>query len=345
VRSLLVVSLIGCGRLGFDDVASPLPADDAPANAIEPNICDPRSLGSIPINGETATKLRATSLSTGHAVAIETTGANVFMVRTDGDDAVVATTLPFPAGYTLHGISQIADRPFVYVFTAARGYIKLLIPDWTTYETGPAGDERSLDPQQALIPDRTAAIFGVINGGTLGIQTIDANNTVVLPADYSPPATFASFATTPSGARVVVEASGTCETFVIGIDGVTKNRHTFSPCFEPRLAAIDDVHGAVLHQISPGGAYALHAIPAEASAPGTTIALETGSNGRIAAIDDAIWVAYLRSSGEARLVRHAETATTTRDYPAITTMFDLLADKMFWVDTTGLLSVGKPCTM
>lgn len=331
-----VMLLIGCGRLGFDDVT---PAPDP-----IPDICDPAVAGDLAINGETPTKLRAAALSDGYAVAVETSATNVYVVRTDLAGIVLSTQLPMMDGYLLHGISQIGDRPFVYVFVGGTGYIKMLVPDWSSYETGPSGDALPLDPQQALLAGGGTALYGVFTAGTLAIHAIDGTGATMIDADYAPVASSASFTSIPSGVRVVVEDAGTCETFVVKADGTTKDVHTFAPCVEPLIAAIDDARVFVLHRTSAGGPYAIHTVPTDAGAAGSTTTIESGSNGRITAIDDAIWIAYLRPTGEARLVRVDDNVPSTRDYAAIAAGFDLLADRAFWVDVDGKLATGTPCT-
>lgn len=338
MRSLVVaVLLTGCGRLGFDDVA-PL------EGPMTPELCDVRTVGTLALDQAAPTQVRAVKLAATYAVAVETASTSkVHVVRVSHAGDLISQHLPFPGGYLLQGISEIADRPFVYVFTAGAGFIKMLTPDWSTYDTGPSGDELAMDPQQALLPDRTTAIYGVFTGGTLAMRTIDATGATFLDGDYAPAAEFASFTSTPSGARVVVASGGRCETFAVLPDGVTKDKHTFAPCFEPRVAAIDDDHGAVLHRISEGGAYAVHAIPADATKPGETVAIEPGSNGRISVVDGTVWVAYRRTTGEARMISFDGQITTNRDFPAVEGAFELLGDRAFWVAPGGSLRVGTPC--
>ena len=200
-----------------------------------------------------------------------------------------------------------------------------------------------MDPQQALLPSGAAAIYGVVmSGGTLDIHTIDSANTILGDADYAPPASFASFASSPNGVRVVVENAGACETFAIAGNGTTGARHVFSPCFEPRLAAIG-TSGFVLYRTVTGGALTLHRIPQDAAQAGETIPLEIGTNPRIATIDGAIWVAYLGSNGQARLVRVDGETLTMRDDPSIVSSFDLLPSGVFWVTPTGAIHTGTPC--
>lgn len=338
---LLLLALVGCGRLGFDEAEPSPPAPDAAAAV--PNLCNRRTIGSIALGTESAVKLRATTLSNGHAVAVQTDGNNTYVARLDAAGDVESTHLPFGGnGYQLFGISEVSDRPFVYVFTAGGGYIKLLTPDWNAYDTGPSGEERPMDPQQALLPGGSAAVFGTMSGGVLSIGSIDATNTVLGAADYSPVAGFASFGSIASGVRVVISEAGACETFAIAADGTTGPRHQFSPCFEPRLATLGN-EGVVLHRTSDTGSLALHQIPADASQVGSTTVLEDGSNPRIAAIDGAIWVGYLRDAGGARLIRVVEEVVTMRDDPSIDVAFDLLADGAFWVTATGELHAGTPC--
>ncbi len=337
---LALLVLTGCGRFGFDESDPPSAPDDA-ASAT-PKICNARLITELPLTDESAIKIRGTALSTGHALAIQTDRDNTYMVRLDGDGELVATTLPFAAGYSLHGISQLADRPFVYVFTGGTAYIKLLTADWETYETGPSGEELAMDPQQARLPGDATAMFGVIAGGTLSIAAIDVDNATSGGADYAPAATFASFGAITSGVRVVVEDAGTCETFAIAPDGATSGRHAFSPCFEPRLATLGD-QGAVLYQTSPTGPLAVHTIPGVASDPGITTVLERGSNPRIATIDGAFWAGYLSTTDDARLVRFTTSGVAMNDEPMIASSFELLASGAFWVTPAGALHAGDPC--
>jgi hypothetical protein len=341
--AVLLIALAGCGRLGFDDVLPVLdPGDAGPTDgspATTPNICSPRTITGFSIGAETPVKVRATQLSTGFAVAVETSAANVYVARIDAAGALVSMHLPFAAGYTLHGISQIADRPFVYVFTSGGGYIKMLVPDWNSYDTGPSGEELSMDPQQAILPGATTAMFGTIAGGQLSIAAIDATGATSITADYAPTATSASFAPVPNGARVVVDNAGVCETFAIAADGTTGTRHAISPCHAPLLAMVDGNIGGVLHQTATGGPLALHLMTAPDA--GTTSALEIATNARIAVIGGALWVAYLRGVA-ARLIRFDGQGSTTHDFPAIDAVFDLIPKAAFWIDANGL-QTGEPC--
>lgn len=343
MRVLLVLALVGCGRLGFDESTPGGPTPDAPDPAALPTLCNIRSIGQLAIGTEVPIRVRAVALSTGHALAVQTDANNTYMVRLDASGGVVSTHLPFGGnGYQLLGISQVSDRPFVYVFTSGAGYIKLLVPDWNSYETGPSGEAWPMDPQQALLPDGTTAIYGVIAGGTLGIHRIDATNAILGDADYAPVATSASFGTLPDGARVVVENAGACETFAIAPDGKTSARHQFSPCYEPRLATLGEL-GAVIHKTAPAGPLALYQIPADPSGIGETTVFEIGTNARIATIGGAIWVGFLRESGGARAIRVTPEAVTMQDYPAISSAFDLLPSGSFWVTSTGELQSATPC--
>jgi len=332
---LTVLTVSACGRFGFDENR---PADAASS---EPQICNARMIGSLPLTGAPV-KLRATPLSTGHALAVQTDAIDTHLARLDATDTVVSTHMTFFGNYALQAISEVADRPFVYVFVAGAGYIKLVTSDWNTYDTGPSGEQRELDPQQVLAPDGTFAISGVIAAGTLKIQNIDVNNTILGQADYAPFASFASFGAIPSGARVVVENGGSCETFTIDLDGKTGPRHAFAPCFEPRIATLGS-EGAAIYRTSVDGPYALHQIPANANDPGTMTPLEVATNPRIATIDGAIWVGYLRNNA-LRLVRFAGDDVTMHDDPSITTVFDLLPSGLFWVTSSGELHAGTPCS-
>lgn len=337
MRALAIaLTLSACGRFGFDEQ----PTGDA--GIAEPRLCNPRTIGSLALTGESAVKLRATQLSTGWAIAVQSDALNTYMVRLDGAGAFAGRHNALVGGYALQGISQVQDRPFVFVFVGDAGYIKLLTPDWESYDTGPSSQLSSMDPQQALASTGDYAIAGSINNDQLLIQGLDVNNAILGQADYAPPATFASFGAIPTGARVVVEKNGVCTTFAIDDDGPTGPRHELSPCFEPRLATVGN-EGAILYQTSPGGPLALHQIPADAAAAGTTIPLEIGSNPRIVTVDGEIWVAYLRGAGTLRLHRFSGEAQAVHDDESITTSFDLIPSGLFSVTPAGELHAASPC--
>jgi len=338
VRALVIaLTLSACGRFGFDETSS------GPDAAIaEPRLCDPHTIGTLDLTGETAVKLRATQLSTGWAVAIQSDTLNTYLVRLDSAGAFAGRHNALVGGYALQGISQLQDRPFVFVFVEGAGYIKLLAPDWESYDTGPASQLSSMDPQQAIASTGDYAIVGSINNDQLVIQGLDVNNTILGQADYAPPATFASFGAIPTGARVVVEKDGVCTTFAIDDDGPTGPRHQFSPCFQPRLATLGN-EGSILYQTSQEGPLALHQIPVDAAAAGNTIPLEIGSNPRISTIDGAIWVGYLRGAGTLRLHRFSDEAQAVHDDESITSSFDLIPSGLFSVTPTGELHAALPC--
>jgi hypothetical protein len=333
----MVLALAACGRLGFDE-SSGDDTGDAPVGDVVPNICNGRMAGALSLNGtETPVKMRATQLANGgYAVAVETTDANVYVLRLDANGAVVSQHAPMNAGYTLHGISQINDRPFVYVFTSGAGYIKMLEPDWNSYTTGPSGEQFTLDPQQALLPGGATAMYGVIAGGTMSITSIDMTGVTGVGADYAPAATRGSFAKMPSGVRVVASNAGGCETFAIAPSGTTGMRDAFGPCEEPVIAMVDDQRGAILYKDATNGSLAVYTLPDKAK---TT--LEPGTNPRIAVFDGAIWVAYLAQNA-LRIRRFDGIAPPTQqDFPAIP-VFDLLPTAAFWVDTDGV-HAADPC--
>ena len=339
VRGLLVMGLLGCGRLGFDQNSTPSPdPDGAPGDGtpVAPNLCNPRVAGAITLGVETPIKVRATTLSTGgYAVAVETDATNVYVLRLDATGAVVSQHAPMNIDYRLQGISQIEGRPFVYVFTAGAGYIKILEPDWNTYITGPAGELVTVDPQQALLPGGTTAMFGVVQSGQMLISTVDVANTTGVTADYGPVATSGSFAATPSGARVVVARPGECETFAVATDGTTGTRSTIADCDEPLIAMLDDTRGAFVFRTPTG--LAVQRLPS-----GTITPLGDRSNPRIAVHDGAIWVAYLQN-GVLHVLRFAGNDPPTEiEFPPIATAFDLLPTAAFWVDA-GELHTADPC--
>jgi hypothetical protein len=339
VRVVLLLGLLGCGRFGFDERSAP--ADTTPP-IDEPRLCNPRTIGTLDITGESAIKLRATQLSTGWAVAVQTDALNTYLARLDTAGAFVSRHNALVGGYALQGISQLQDRPFVFVFVDGAAFIKLLSPDWESYDTGPSSQLSSMDPQQALASTGDYAIVGSINNDALLIQGVDVNNAILGEADYSPPATFASFGAIPTGARVVVEKDGVCTTFAIDDDGPTGPRHDFSPCFQPRIATLGN-EGAILYQTGPDGPLALHQIPVDATTAGRTLPLEIGSNPRIATVDGEIWVAYLRGAGTLRLHRFSGEAQAVHDDESITTSFDLIPSGLFSVTSTGELHSATPC--
>ncbi len=320
VRGVLLLGLcgaLGCGRFGFDEEAAPA----ADAAIAEPRLCSPRTVSTLDLSGESAIKLRATQLSTGWAVAIQSDTLNTYMVRLDRTGGFVSRHDALVGGYTLHGISQLQDRPFVFVFVQGSGYVKLLAPDWESYDTGPSSQLSAMDPQQATASTGDFALVGSINDDLLVVRRLDVNNVVLGQADYSPPATFASFGAIPTGARVVVEKDGVCTTFTIDNDGPTGPRHDVSPCFQPRLATLGN-EGSILYRTSPDGPLALHQIPVDAATAGFTIPLEIGSNPRIATVNGEIWAAYLRGAGTLRLHRFSGEAQAVHDDESITTSFD-----------------------
>lgn len=336
MRALAILMTVSaCGRFGFDAQSSDPMID-------EPRLCDQREVGTLELTSETAVKLRATQLSNGWAVAVQSDVANTYMVRLDGAGNFVSRHNALVGGYELQGISQLQDRPFVFVFVEGAGYIKLLSSDWETYVTGPSSQLSSMDPQQATASTGDYAITGAINNDVLSIQGVDIDNTILGEADYQPPATFASFGAIPTGARVVTEKDGACTTFAIDDDGPTGPRHDFSPCFQPRLATVGN-EGAVVYLTSPDGPLAVHQIPVDAGDDGITTILEIGSNPRIATINNEIWVGYLRGAGTLRLVRFSGEAQAVHDDESISTSFDLIPSGLFSVSSTGALSSATPC--
>lgn len=336
MRALAILMAVSaCGRFGFDEQSSDAPID-------EPRLCDQREVGNLELTSEAAVKLRATELSNGWAVAVQSDAANTYMVRLDGAGNFVSRHNALVGGYELQGISQLQDRPFVFVFVEGAGYIKLLSADWETYVTGPSSQLSSMDPQQAIASTGDYAITGAINNDVLVIQGVDINNAILGEADYRPPATFASFGAIPTGARVVAEKDGACTTFAIDDDGPTGPRHEFSPCFQPRLATVGN-EGAVVYRTSPDGPLAVHQIPVDAGGDGITTVLEIGSNPRIATVNNEIWVGYLRGAGTLRLVRFAGEAQAVHDDESISTSFDLIPSGLFSVSPTGALSSATLC--
>lgn len=338
MRVALLLGLLGCGRFGFDEQAAPA----ADATIDEPRLCNPRTISTLALTNETAVKLRATQLSTGWAVAVQSDALNTYMVRLDPAGGFVSRHDALVGGYALQGISQLQDRPFVFVFVEGAGYVKLLSADWESYDTGPSSQLSAMDPQQATASTGDYAIVGSINNDLLLVQGVDVNNVVLGQADYSPPATFASFGAIATGARVVVEKDGVCTTFAIDDDGPTGPRHEFSPCFQPRLATLGN-EGSILYQTSPDGPLALHQIPVDATTAGITIPLEIGSNPRIATVNGEIWAAYLRGAGTLRLHRFSGEAQAVHDDESITTSFDLIPSGLFSVTSAGELHSATPC--
>lgn len=346
---LVVTLLAGCGRFGFDP-GSGTTADaavdsalDAPA-AIIPAVCDPRATTSAPISvGEAVTSVRAVPLSTGHALAIATDGGRIHVVPAAADGTLGTFHLPFDGGYTLFGLAQLADTPFVYVDTGGTGYIKILDAAWDSYATGPSADPVSIDPPQAALPGGQTAMFGLIFGAGMVIEELDdAGVSTGVTADYAPTATGGTFASTPSGVRVVVETgTGVCETFVVAADGTTRDRHTFGPCTAPAVAVLDDVHAAIVHQTSPGSS-AVYFLPDDPLATGVTLPLGAIASPRVATIDGAAWIAYRDLSGAVQLARATPAGLTIEPAPAVTGEFDLSPTAVFWLDGFDV-HVGEPC--
>jgi len=326
--------LIACGRLGFDPGSGG--ASDVPA------ICDGRQLTNLPLtDAERPITVRATELSNGYAVAVGTDAANIYMVRVDANGDLVSIHLPFPDGYTLFGISQIQDRPFVYLETSGGGYIKMLDPSWDTYTTGPNAEPIAMDPPVAILPGGTTAMIGLIAGGTMTFDAVDVDGTSQeISPDYAPAAIAGAFAATPTGVRVVVgDPAGGCETFALAPDGTSGPRHHIDSCRDPVLAT-DGTLSVVVHT-TPAGSLAVHEVPADASIVGRSTPLAGTSNGRVTWIDGVPWIGYAAGTG-AELVRFVDGVSHVGAAPEVSGPFDLTPSRVFWASGVAV-RVGDPC--
>lgn len=355
MRALLVIAVTaGCGRLSFDDRPSgeaggATDATDAEAGSdaqlLQPTLCNARIVATLPIVPSTATvAIRAVALPAGYAVAVEIDSIQIPMVQLDAAGALVAHTEPFRPGYSpLYGIAALADRPIVGLKVGGAQYVKLLDPGWTAYTTGPSGDEGYIDPPIAALPGQSSAAVATLSGGVLQVGVMSADGQTVIPTDYQPSGMIGgSLISTPNGARVVAAgASGTCQAFFVSPAGITGPRHTFAPCYSPVVAALDDSTGLVVHRTASNGPWAVHEIPANAAAAGTTSPLPGATYARISARGGAYWIGF--GSGSSRTFRKlASGVVTERTDPQPTYPFDFTARDLFWIEGP-VVHAATPC--
>lgn len=335
-----------CGRFGFGqhDPDGDVGGDtsDAAGPVAVPQFCDERTVTTLP--GLDTVAIRAVALDMKYAVAIETTSNDIALLELDAQGALVATHAAFTPGYApLYGIARHNELPVVSLFTGGAYYIKFVEAGWEAYGTGPSGDAHVIDPPYVEI-DATRGIGGRISGD-FNVGVIDDGDIASInQADHTPlDAVSGSIVWSPSGARVAVElAGGVCETFVVNTDGTTKALHTFSPCYAPKVAAVDDDTAAIVHRTDAAGPYAVHVVPLVSSDPGTTYPLTGATYARIAArVDGAIWVGHGSGSYRAMMRFANDTMTEHREnVPAYA--FDLTERDAFWIEGA-VVHVSTPC--
>ncbi|MBA3460818.1 MAG: hypothetical protein H0T46_12695 [Deltaproteobacteria bacterium] len=358
MRALLVIAMAaGCGRLGFEDrppgeggggIDGSTHADSGgDAQQLRPTLCNSRIVATLPIPPSTdPVAIRAVALPAGYAVAVEIDAFQVPMVQLDAAGTLVAHHEPFRPGYSpLHGIAALADRPIVGLEVGGLQYAKLLDPGWEAYTTGPSGDPGYIDPPIAPFPGQSSAAVATLSGGVLEVGVMSADGQTVVPTDYQPSGMIgASLTSTPSGARVVAAgASGTCEAFFVSPAGITGPRHTFAPCYSPVVAALDDSTGLVVHRTASSGPYAVHEIPANAAAAGTTSSLPGATYARVAARGGAYWIGF--GSGTSRTFRKLAGGIVTERTEALPTYpFDFTTRDVFWLEGP-VVHAATPCEL
>ncbi len=345
---IFLVVLTGCGRLGFGESGDDAPIDapiDAPEGPLlTPQFCDDRVVGDV--IGVVPVAIRAVAFPAGgYAVAIETTATSIPLFELDAAGAVVGTATPFDPGYSpLYGMSQHEGRPAVHLMTSGSSYIKFIDPGWTTYTTGPGGDPSLIDPSYAEL-DLDTGIAARIVGGAFEVGVVDDTAIFMInPSSYTPmTAVGGSVFPIADAARVVVEKTGgVCETFVVTAGNIAKAIHTFSPCYEPTIAATSESDAVVLHRIGADGPFAVHVVPLAETDPGTTYPLTGATYARVTARDDgAIWVGH--GSGTYRaLVRFDDGVMNEFRELRSAFYFDLTARDAFWIEGT-TVHVSTPC--
>ncbi len=352
--ALFLLALVGCGRLGFGE-GSPNGANGATDAAVgedalesgpTPQFCDDRVVTTLPIGPLDAVAIRAVALSASYAIAIETVDRDIPLIEADASAAFVATHMPFRSTYgPLRGMSEHNDLPVIQLRSEGDGYIKYVQPGWEAYGTGPLGGDVEIDPSYAELTP-SAGIAGQIFDGTLYVGVVQDNDPgTITSADYIPTdAVSASITVSSGGARVAVEKTGgACETFIVSPDNKTHKHYRFSPCYAPKVAAIDDMFSAIVHRTDDIGPYAVHIIPADADGVGTTLPLPGATYARIAArIDGAIWVGHTSGSyrGLTRIAPSGAVREHRENVPGF--YFDLTERDAFWYDGA-TVHVSTPC--
>ncbi|MFN0247194.1 MAG: hypothetical protein ACKV2T_09800 [Kofleriaceae bacterium] len=350
---VLVVTLAACGRFGFgesdpstDDANPTNDATDGQAPVATPQFCDDRVITTLPIGALDATAIRAVALDNGYAVAVEAVDTSIRLLELDNAGVLIATHGVFAAGYTpLYGMSKHDDRPAVHMQISGTSYLKFLDPGWASYTTGPSGDPSMIDPAYAHIgPD--VGVAARISGGDFHVGLVDdAALNAITDATYMPTTVVSgSIVPVPGGARVAVEkAGGVCETFVVDAANQARDVHTFSPCYAPKVAAVDDTSGVIVHRTDTVGPYAIHLIPAIANDTGSTVPLSGATYARAAKRSDgAVWIGHGSGSYRALLrVTPSGVMTELREDTAAF-YFDLTERDAFWYDGA-TVHVSTPC--
>ncbi|HET9482514.1 MAG TPA: hypothetical protein VFO79_01035 [Xanthomonadales bacterium] len=331
MRPVVLLVLAACGRLGFDESTG-----DAPGSTAA--LCNPRTVGPLTLETtELPTVVRATPVTAGYAVAIETSHRNIHVARVTSTFTLASQHTPLAASYELGGIAALGDAVFVHALNTGVSYLKLLDASWNSYATVESGDDAVADPPIALRANGTGFRVGFF-GGLAKIHEMRADGTQTgVASDLFVPAIAASIAPQAGGARVATGSSeGACETFVVGLDGRTSERHAPpGSCSLPRVAVLASGRGVLVYQ----SATELETIY---FVPGFDPVIVAGSAARVAGIDDAAWV-MLRRAGGVELHRVDESlAHQTVLLDEVTAPFDLLPTAAFWVDGA-TLRVGTPC--
>lgn len=352
MRAAILVVLVGCGRFGFgaQDPPSDAGGDDATIDSTplaSPELCDERVVTTLPIGPSDATAIRAVSLPGGYAVVLEMLDTTLTLLQLDDTGALIASHPAFSTGgyIPLYGVSAHDGRPVVHMRVGGRSYLKFVNAGWATYTTGPDGDPSMIDPAYAeLAPD--LGVAAVIEGGNLRVGLVDdASISVLVDSSHAPTAVVSgSVAPVPGGARVAIERdTGVCETFLVSPANAVTDVHTFTPCYDPKVAAVDGSSGVVVHRTAAAGPYAVHLIPEVATAPGATIALAGATHARAVAREDgAVWVGHGSGSYRA-LMRILPDGTKTEWRQDVASfVFDLTARDAFWYDGA-TVHVSTPC--
>lgn len=350
--AILLVAAAGCGRFGFGETSTSGDgsSDDAMFDAARemllPQFCDDRVVTTLPIGPLDPVAIRAVALTTGYAVAIETSSAEIPLLEVDATGGLVATHAPFTPSYApLYGISKHDERPAVHLNTGGTSYIKFVEPGWAVYATGPSGDASMIDPAYAELGP-TTGIAARINGGDFEVGLLDdANPAVITNSDYVPTnAIGGSLVPIPGAARVVVErAGGVCETFVVTSQNVTTNLHTFSPCYAPKVAAHDGNTAVIVHRLDDVGPFAVYVIPAVPTDVGVTYPLAGATMARVAArVDGAYWVGHASGSYRAMMRITLGGDMTEHREDTRSFQFDLTERDAFWYDGP-TVHVSTPC--
>lgn len=334
---VILLGITGCGRWGVDPGAQGVGADDgvdATVSAIHPDLCEVADVGDLNLSG-VPVSMRAVALSDGFAVLIGTDVGHVYAIRVASDRTLAGQHLPISgSAYVLHGVGQIADRPFLYLDVFNDSYLKGLDPTWDGYGTASTGTAASIDPPFALLPDGLTAMSGTITSGTLELREIDTTGATITTPSVQPTAIAASFTPIPGKIRAAIgRDDGTCETFVIDANTI-RDPKTIPSCANPIVTGRSNGHGAVVH--TTANQLAVYLIGLD-----TTLTIGAAADPRIVTIDDEIWLAYQRAGGVA-LGRVVDAALEEAPVPVAKSPFDLTPTAMFWLDGMRLRT-ATPC--